>query len=310
MAPLVKEIASGLRFPEGPIAMPDGSFLLVEVERQCLSRISAAGDVTVVAHTGGGPNGAAIGPDGACYIANSGGFAWHEDANGLRTNGEPADYRGGRIERVDLDTGKVERLFDRTEHGTLRGPNDLVFDRHGGFWFTDHGKTRARDMDRGGVYYAKADGSSIKEVVFPFVSPNGIALSPDGNTLYVAETIGGRLWSYPIKAPGELVMTPWPLSPNGGRLMAGSGHQFQMFDSIAVDAAGNVCVATLMNGGISVVPPEGGAMDFIAMPDPLTTNICFGGPGLKTAYLTLSFTGKLVAIDWPQPGAKLNFLNE
>ena len=60
------EITSGLRFPEGPIAMPDGSIILVEIERQTLSRVSPNGEVTVVAVLGGGPNGAAIGPDGRC----------------------------------------------------------------------------------------------------------------------------------------------------------------------------------------------------------------------------------------------------
>src|SRR5665213_1960359 len=136
----LRKIASGLRFPEGPIAMPDGTFLVVEIERQCLSRISADGKVTPIAYMGGGPNGAAIGPDGHCYICNNGGFSWREDSLGLRPNGEAPDYSGGRIERVDLKVGSVEILYDRTEKGLLRGPNDLVFDRHGGFWFTDRGK--------------------------------------------------------------------------------------------------------------------------------------------------------------------------
>ena len=84
----------------------------------------------------------------------------------------------------------------------LKGPNDLVFDAHGGFYFTDLGKRRPRDMDVGAVYYAKADGSFITEVAYPMVTPNGIGLSPDGNTLYVAETEAARLWAFPIEAPG------------------------------------------------------------------------------------------------------------
>ena len=73
-----REIASGLKFPEGPIALPNGDILLVEIARQTLSRITADGTVVVVAETGGGPNGAAIGPDGRCYLCNNGGFRWHE----------------------------------------------------------------------------------------------------------------------------------------------------------------------------------------------------------------------------------------
>lgn len=310
MSTNLRIIATGLRFPEGPIALPDGSFLAVELERQCLSRISADGVVTPVAFTGGSPNGAAIGPDGKCYICNSGGFNFTEDdEHGLRTAGQATDYSGGRIERVDLKTGAVEVLYDRVGDHSLRGPNDLVFDRNGGFWFTDSGKRRHRDMDYGGLYYATPDGSFIREVVFPFISPNGIALSPDEDRLYVAETIGGRLWEYPILGPGELKLEAWPRSVNGGRLLMGSGSRFQMFDSIAVDARGSICIATLMDGTITVVAKDGSRIEYISMPDAMTTNICFGGPDLRTAYITLSTTGQLAAMDWPCPGAPLNFLN-
>lgn len=68
---------------------------------------------------------------------------------------------------MNLATGKVERLYDRVGDSKIRGPNDLCFDAHGGFWFTDPGKTRHRDWDRGSVCYAKADGSSVRELIFP-----------------------------------------------------------------------------------------------------------------------------------------------
>ncbi len=307
--PAIREIASGLRFPEGPVAMPDGSILLVEIAAGCLTRVRSDGRKEVVAATGGGPNGAAIGPDGKCYICNNGGFAWHDDpVHGLRPVGQAEDYSGGRIERVDLATGKVERLYDRSENGPLRGPNDIVFDRHGGFWFTDLGKARRRDLDWGGVYYAKADGSLIREVIYPVMTANGIALSPAGDRLYVAETVTARVWAYDIVAPGEIARRPWP-SPHGGELLYGAGG-YQRFDSMAVDSAGNVCVATLQNGGITVIPPEGGRAEHLPMPDLYTTNICFGGPGLRTAFITLSGAGKLVAVDWPRPGLKLAWLND
>ena len=75
--PEIREIATGLQFPEGPIALPDGDVLLVEIARGTLSRVRPNGRVEVVTKTGGGPNGAAMGPDGACYICNNGGFRWH-----------------------------------------------------------------------------------------------------------------------------------------------------------------------------------------------------------------------------------------
>src|SRR5271166_5681857 len=100
----IELVAAGLKFPEGPIAMADGSVILVEIQRGTLSRITPDGTVSVVAALGGGPNGAAIGPDGAVYVCNNGGFEWHE-AGGLTIPGHsPADYAGGSIQRVDLAT--------------------------------------------------------------------------------------------------------------------------------------------------------------------------------------------------------------
>ena len=302
----IREVASGLAFPEGPVALDDGSIVLVEIARGTLTRVAPDGRVSVVAELGGGPNGAAIGPDGACYVCNNGGFRWHRDpVHGLRPIGQAEDYSGGRIERVDLATGRFERLYDAAGGNLLRGPNDLVFDAQGGMWFSDLGKVRARDRDNGGVYYANAGGTLIREAIYPVLMANGVGLSPDGGTLYVAETESARLWAFDITAPGEVAKQPFP-SPHGGRLVHGAGG-YQRFDSLAVDASGNACVATLINGGITVVSPRGGTVRHVPMPDLYTTNLCFGGPDMRTAYVTLSGVGKLVAIDWPVPGLRLNY---
>lgn len=301
------EIARGLRFPEGPVAMPGGTVLVVEIERGTLTRVHPDGRREVVAHTGGGPNGAAIGPDGKCYVCNNGGFEWHRNAEGLRPVMQAHDYSGGRIERVDLDTGAVEVLYTRAGAIELRGPNDLVFDGAGGFYFTDLGKVRENDQDRGRVFYARADGSEIRQVAYPFFMANGIGLSPDGERLYVAETPTGRLWQFDILEPGRVSREPFP-SVNGGRLLAGVAG-YRNFDSLAVDAAGNVCVATLMTPGITVVSPDGTSVEHIDTPDCYTTNICFGGPDLRTAFITLSQSGRLVAMPWPRPGLALHHLN-
>jgi gluconolactonase len=223
---------------------------------------------------------------------------------GMLVPGEQAhDYRGGSIQRIDLATGAVETLYDRCGLHGLRGPNDLVFDGQGGFWFTDHGKIRARERDRGGVYWARADGSEVREVIHPLDSPNGIGLSPDGRRLYVAETFTGRLWAFEVTGPGEIAASA-VLGGPGGTLVAGLPG-FQLFDSLAVEASGNVCVATLVTGAITVFAPDGAIVEQIATADPLTTNLCFAGPELRTAYATLSGTGQLVAVDWPRPGLRL-----
>jgi len=303
----IVELASGLRFPEGPIAMSDGSVLLVEIERGTLTRVAPDGRVDVVASLGGGPNGAAIGPDGMVYVCNNGGFAWMEGPDtGLRPHGTPDNYSGGWIERVDIATGRSERLYESCDGVALCGPNDLVFDGHGGFWFTDFGKTRARDMDRGAVYYATADGSAIRRAIFPLFFPNGIGLSPDERTLYVAETYTNRVWAFDLIGPGRIDPQPYPASPNGGRLLVAPGG-YQAFDSLAVDAAGRICVATIYNGGITVIDTATGAWQHRPTPDPLTTNICFGGEGLMTAFITLSSTGKLIRTSWDAAGLKLRY---
>ena len=304
----LRTITEGLRFPEGPIAMPDGSVVLVEIEAARLTRVNPDGSKETIAETGGGPNGAAIGPDGACYICNNGGFNWEETPERLRPVGQGDYYSGGRIERVDMETGEVNVLYTHCGDNPLKGPNDIVFDEHGGFYFTDLGKVRDRDMDRGGLYYALPDGSSITEVAFPIITPNGVGLSPDDKTVYVAETETSRLWSYEVTGPGELKTEPFP-SVNGGKLVTGLPG-YQRFDSMALDSAGNICVGTLIRGGVTVISPDGQDIEHIPTPDMFCTNICFGGQNLQTAYLTQSFTGKLLALDWPRPGLPLHFLNK
>ena len=100
-------LAEGLEFPEGPIWMADGSVIVVEIKRGTLSRVGPDGSVDVVADCGGGPNGAAVGPDGKVYVCNNGGFEWHSQGGFLLPGNEPADYTGGSIQRVDIETGEA-----------------------------------------------------------------------------------------------------------------------------------------------------------------------------------------------------------
>jgi gluconolactonase len=308
IAPRVTEITTGLRFPEGPVAMPDGSVILVEIERKTLSRVTPDGKIHVVASLGGGPNGAAMGPGGKIYVTNNGGFEWIERPGRLFPAVQAKSYTGGSIQVVDPSTGKFETLYDACDGRKLRGPNDLVFDRDGGFWFTDLGKTRERDSDRGAVYYAKADGSSIVEAIFPLERPNGIGLSPDERTLYVVETPTARCWAFKLSGPGQIESANGPYRGEKGRVVVGLGG-YQMFDSLAVDAEGHICVATLITGAVSDIWPDGSRVDQYTLPDMMVTNVCFGGRDLRTAFATLSMGGTLVSFEWPRPGLPLNYLN-
>jgi gluconolactonase len=300
-----KVIASGLKFPEGPIALADGTVLFVEIAGATLKRWRPSGEVEVLAHLGGGPNGAAMGPDGRCYVCNNGGFSWRTDDGFTRPTGAASHYSGGCIQAVDLNTGKVIRLYTQCGEIQLRGPNDIVFDRNGGFWFTDFGKTIGRTLDRGAVFYARIDGSFIKQVIFPIMTPNGVGLSPDGKRLYVSETETSRLWAYDIIGEGEVSTKAWP-SPNGGQLVHGLPG-FQRFDSLALEANGNICVATLVSGGITVFAPSGEMLEFHQASEGYCTNIAFGGPDHRTAFITLSGYGDLFAAQWPRPGLPLHF---
>lgn len=302
-------VTTGLLFPEGPIALPDGDALTVEVHRGCLTRVSPDGTRTTVAETGGGPNGAAVGPDGRVYIANSGGMNRISVGPYAFAGGIPADYVSGSLQAVDIETGDVETLYTECDGSPLRGPNDIVFDSHGGCYITDYGKSDGVTADRGRLFYCQADGSGIRLVASDMSNPNGVGLSPDGTRLYDSETLTARVWWWDVTAPGVIT---------GGRTIAGSGggnflwgsRDYRNLDSLGVEACGNICVASLATPGIMVISPEGETVDFVAIDtdgDPGITNICWGGDDMRTAYVSASSTGKLLKFRWPRPGSVLNY---
>jgi gluconolactonase len=283
--------------------MADGSIILTEIKGQRLTRVTPDGKKETVVETGGGPNGAAIGPDGAIWITNNGGsFEWI-DNQGLTIPGPtPASHTGGSLQRYDLNTGKLTTVYDACDGRPLHGPNDLVFDKQGGVWFTDHGCGTPEGRKYGGLYYAKTDGSYISRQRDHLISPNGIGLSPDETTLYAADTQLGRLWAFDVSEPGKLAPGPG-FAP--GRVICNL-PDYQLLDSLAVEAGGKVCVATIINGGITAFDPDGSTEHF-PFPDLICTNICFGGADMKDAWITASSTGKLYKARWPRPGLKLNF---
>lgn len=299
----LRTLATDLQFPEGPVELEDGSIAVVELRGGQVRRVTRDGKSSVLGKTGGGPNGMAWGPGKLLYICNNGGGKFIPGQ--ISSVGPADDYKGGSIQTLDPATGKVETLYDGCDGHTLSSPNDLVFDRHGGFYFTDIGKKYPRNRDNGAIYYAKADGSYITELAHPVLTPNGIGLSADEKTLYFVETETGRLWAYEIEEPGKVTKLPFP-SPNGARLVSGLAA-FTRYDSLAIDAEGNICIGTLGVGCVTVISPAGKMLRQVNMPDPYVTNICFGGPDRRVAFITLSKTGQLVEMDWPVAGLKLNF---
>jgi gluconolactonase len=307
--PLTYEVlADGLGFPEGPVFLDDGSVLVVDMDGGRVVQVKD-GAASVVATPGGGPNGLARADSNTAVIANNGGFLWTE-VHGRRipidhathTN-EPSGFTGGRIEEVDLSTGKTITLHDRYRNRPLRGPNDLVFDSVGGLWFTDHGKGRFESVDRGALYYAPPGGGELWQVAFPLLGPNGVGISPDDSVVYVAETHTGRLWAWDLAAPGEVKPAAGSLAVrHGGRCVVATPYSF---DSLAVEADGRIVIGAIADG-IVVVTPDGEEVDAHPIPGDVTTNIAFGGPDMTTAVITLSRSGRLAQCSWPRPGLRLH----
>lgn len=281
-------VAEGLAFPEGPVIMADGSVIVVEIAAGRVTRCWN-GRKEVVCEIGGGPNGAAIGPDGALWICNNGGM------DSVRMESASGPGAEGRIERVDLATGRFERVYDSCDGVLLEGPNDLVFDADGRLWFTDLGKSHHGIRTASGLFTCLPDGSSITAIDRHPVSYNGIGLSPDGETVYVADTHQARVYRYAasVEAQRPTLVATVP------------GHVG--LDSLAVTAAGNVCVATLYQGGISTVTPAGEVRSLPIPQERYVTNIAFGGADMRDAWITLSGQGKLVRTWWDEPGLRLAF---
>ena len=338
----IEIISSTLEYPEGPIHCSDGSIILVEIKGEKLTKVSPDGTTTTLAQLPGGPNGAAVGPDGCIYICNDGGFEWAPipDVNKGKiiwvggNQPEGAAYKGGSLQKVNPATGEVTTLFtDCSKRGypsptgeklpdwspafDITGPDDLVFDDAGGFWFSDFGKTRDRDRDITGIYYVSPDQKTITQMVYPLNSPNGIALSPDGKRLYFALTYERKVMYFELSGPGEIKRNP--ASMDGSHLLTANLEGQAILDSMAVDVEGNVYLATmlpqgntpLVNGGISIISPEG-VVEYveITIPDgsfaPLPSNICFGGDDMKTAYITCGGSGYLIKMPCAIAGLKLN----
>jgi len=337
-------LSATLQYPEGPIYCQDGSIILVEIKGEQLSIIPpGGGDSKRIAHLPGGPNGAAIGPDGDIYVCNDGGFDWQSiplPKQQLWVGGnQPENYNGGCLQQVDPVTGAVKTLFTECRErefppGTsapvwnppfaLSSPDDLVFDAAGGIWFTDWGQSTERTRAVTGVYYVSPDRNSIKQMVYPLHAPNGIALSPDGKKLYVALTYERKIIYFDVPEPGVIspnnVTGPGQGSFDGSHLLTAKLEGQAILDSMAIDVEGNVYIATMIpdgnnpmsNGGISIISPIGG-VDFvpIKLPDgafaPLPSNICFGGPDMKTAFITCGASGYLLSMRASVPGLKLHF---
>lgn len=298
-------LVDGLRFPEGPLVLPDGDLLVSELQNCAVQRVAPDGRLTQVAHVPGSPNGLAFGPDGGLYVANMGG--WPEAIPEMfpGTHPDAVGYRGGSIQRVDVRTGEVVDVCTHADNGErLRAPDDLVFDAAGGCWFTDLGRfeTGGPFADVTGIYFTALDGSPARRVAPATTPTNGIGITPDGR-LWWTEYLTGRLLVRDIVGPGVLAEP----TVRHGDCVFSHPAPITWFDSLTAMADDGVTVAVhdgseTGRSGVLSFDRTGALTAFAPFDDLYTTHIAFGGPDLRTAYVTLSVTGRIVTLPWPTAG--------
>lgn len=301
-------VAEDLAFPEGPVALADGSVVVSEMAAGRVSRISADGARTTIAEVGGGPNGIAVLPDGSLAVCQGGGTGWAVrpwpypgpgSVDLLLPSGEAEQPVQPQVQRIATD-GTVTTLFTADAGGEpLKKPSDVAVDTDGGTYLTDFGGLRGRTRALAGLLYAPA-GGELREIVFPIELANGVALSPDEREIYVTETRTRRIWGFELVAPGDVgAWRSVATVPAGGPIGFGSA------DGCCVDAEGTIVVATIGRGGVTFVSPRGEIVAEAPLADdPMPTNVAFGGADNTTIFLTCGSSGRLLALDgWPIPGA-------
>ncbi|WP_234815322.1 SMP-30/gluconolactonase/LRE family protein [Mycolicibacterium duvalii] len=299
----VRSVAEGLAFPESPIACPDGSVVLSEMAAGRISRVRPDGTVEPIADTGGGPNGVGLLADGRLVVCQNGGStfgvgSWPYDFDGavqlFRPLGAAEKPVAPQLQLVDVD-GSVHTLavdFEARNGGAmpLVRPSDLCVDAEGGFYVTDGGTTQGRSRTMTGLLYGTPDGR-LEEIVYPLEMPNGVALSPAGDRVYVAETRTRRVWEFTLSGPGRVVGGRGLATvPSGGPLNIGGA------DGLCVVSDGTILVATLGVGGVTAVSPSGQLLGALPLDDPMTTNMTLSDDE-ATLYVTLASSGRLVAVD-------------
>jgi gluconolactonase len=280
-------VATGLRFPEGPVWCPDGTLVCTSVADGALERIDVErGSVERLAVVAGGANAVARADDGGFLVTQNGGIDF--SATGLFPD-DPPKYQPVTpgLQRVDA-SGTVTYVSDSVDGGPYLAPNDLVVAPDGTLWFTDPPHYPPTADLAGRVHTMTPDGD-VTVAATGFAYCNGIALEPDGTPVAVEGAGLVRLlrdgsWEWIIERLGE-----------------GAG------DGFAVDRDGRFYVAVTADHGVRVLEPDGTEVEFLAIDGAgVTTNCCFGGPDLRTLFATDGVPGTVVAWErMPTPGLPL-----
>jgi len=287
----MKTFASDLKTPEGPVALPDGSFIVVEGGRGCVTQISPDGKTKRIIAVTGEPNGLAVDRTGAIWVA---------------------DIRPPALIRLTMD-GKFERILTECQGEPFLFPNDLCFGPDGALYLTDSGiltdefapggviRPDWADLKMDGrVYRVDPHTMKIEKLDSGLKFVNGIAFSADQN-LYINDTVTGMVYRYPWKN-GKLT---GPLEDFGSVLDPSKPALFKGPDGMAFDTKGKLYVAVYAQGDVTVLDKDGGVIERIQTPGNLPTNVCFGLFGQKKIYVTEYELGRVECYDVDAEGLPL-----
>ncbi len=278
------EVATSVAFTEGPTVDTDGNVYFTDTENSRILKLSPDGVRTVFRQPSNRANGLILDTQGRL----------------IACEGSDPQVNQPRITRTDLATGKVEVLADRFEGKRLNQPNDVTWDGQGRLYFTDRPREKP-DPDQTGVnavYRIDTDGSLHRILAEPDIEmPNGIVISPDDKTLYLIE-------SHPDANRARMIRA-YDLQPDGTVTNMRVFHNFypgRSGDGMTIDTQGNLYVAAGLNRlrgtsetldtrcGIHVFSPDGELKEFVPIPEDTLTNCAFGGPDMKTLYVTAGKT--------------------
>ena len=268
-------VAEALSFPEGPYQLPDGRLLVHQPRDHRIVVIGPDGKVRTWVET---PNAGTGG-----IVFNRAGYAFATGGNG--TN---------QILRITPQRSESIRWSPTTKASLSSVPNDLAMHPSGHIFFSDPGKF-VTAKPNGGFYRTDFQGRTLR-VAGDLGFPNGVAVSHDGRRVYLAETLTGLIKAFDVTESGEV--TGSSVFAEVGRGTGEGGP-----DGMCVDSQGNLYVAIYSGGIIRVVSPDGRHLRDIPAGGAGPTNCCFGGPDLKTLYITESETGTLRSVRNDIPGA-------
>lgn len=283
---------SGLSFPVGLVAAPDGTLAIAEGGAGRVVRIDAGGRRHIVARLPGAPMGLARTSDGALVVADNGGKHPPAPSTGDesgREAGIPAVYR------IEPD-GTVAMVVDSVGNAGLLAPNGVCIDDAGGAWFTEaQWDFSDPSAGTGGLGYIAADGTPSR-VPADLRYPAALAFDASGATLFATESINGGIWAFDVLGPGRL--GPPSRFASLGPDVLPSG--------IAVDVEGRVLVGGHMSGCVHVFDADGAPVDALDIGRSTgLAHLAFGGADLTTLYIAASASGEIFATTWRAPGLPL-----